>query len=373
MHLDLPRMAISQCLLRGSPKIHLRYRMGIMKKQSGFSLIELAISLVIIGLVMSAAISVGNTQIAQSRINTTKTKEVSLKTALLTFISHNNRLPCPAQNVVPGTSSQGTEAFDTVNHVCTFGVNGTVAVGVVPWVTLGLPEDAVEDGYYNLFTYAVSTSAVALVANQNALPLVSVAAMSGSINTYSAAPVGAPTLLNSGFVALILSNGINGFGAYTTNGTQIASNAGTDEAVNSDGDNTFIVKDFSNNTTNPFDDIVLPLSVSDLLTPLTITGSIDDVNVLLQKDYNYIAGYVPPASLHAGVGSGYTLPGTIPFVYDPWGHLIIYTVNTTTIPVCPSPILQTSPEGVAYTLTSTGSPRIIYVSDLQSIFTTYGW
>lgn len=341
-----------------------------MPKHNGFTLIEMAVVLVITGLLLSAVLSVGNTQIAQSRISTTKAKEASIKTALQTFIARNNRLPCPAS-----TTTAGVEAIAA--GVCTFGVNGNVAIGVIPWSSLGMTQENAEDGYYNLFTYAVSTSATSLVANQNTTAgKVSVSAMSGSINTYSDAPTNAATQTNvcatndCSYVALVMSNGSNAFGAYTRDGSRIALPSGASEAANTDGDNMFVIKDFTVNAANPYDDLILPLGVNDLLTPLTVTGSIEDYNALIQKDFKYLSGAILNyAVTHKAAGSYPII--TIGGIYDPWGVAITPVVN---VPA----ITQTTPQAIAYTINvplpnGSAISRTVYVSDLQAIFQTYGW
>lgn len=64
--------------------------------EQGFTLIELAVVLVIIALIGGGLLNAWANQLVQQRINFTKANAETIKTALVNFISRNNRLPCPA-------------------------------------------------------------------------------------------------------------------------------------------------------------------------------------------------------------------------------------------------------------------------------------
>ena len=365
-----------------------------MNKHSGFSLIEMAVVLVIAGLILGAVMSMGNAQITQSRISTTKSKEDAVKTALISYIARNKRMPCPAvPTLAAGTPGYGVEAttFGTCDGVPTAGAGAArVVVGIIPWVSLGMSDEAASDGYYNRFTYAVTSNATNLNVN-------SVAGMKGNITVHTATPPTASNQSNDctptgGFynpcsiVAVILSHGANANGAYTSGGTKIADPTGVDELENVNIDNAFVEKDFSANLANPFDDILLALNASDLLSPLTLNSSLKDSNAAIEHNFDVIAGAVATSATANRIGllpgsRTYPLPAalTLPAISttDPWGNGIIYT-RVTAIPIA-----ATTPDGPAYTITSYGPDgvsggaddiiRNISISDLQATFSTYGW
>jgi prepilin-type N-terminal cleavage/methylation domain-containing protein len=93
----------------------------------GFTLIEVAISMVILGLVMTGLVLSLSQQLQQRRLLDTRTTLAEANDALIAFVTANARLPCPA---VAG--SNGLEAT-TAPGVC------TAAAGFLPAVTLGLP------------------------------------------------------------------------------------------------------------------------------------------------------------------------------------------------------------------------------------------
>lgn len=98
-----------------------------MKAQRGFTLVELAIAMVILGLVLTGFALALSQQVQQRQLTDTRTALQQANDALIAFVVANARLPCPA---VAG--SNGQEALA--------GVGGcTAPAGFLPAVTLGLP------------------------------------------------------------------------------------------------------------------------------------------------------------------------------------------------------------------------------------------
>jgi prepilin-type N-terminal cleavage/methylation domain-containing protein len=93
----------------------------------GFTLIEVAISMVILGLVMTGLVLSLSQQLQQRRLLDTRTTLAEASDALVAFVTANARLPCPAL-----AGSNGLEAT-TAPGTC------TAAAGFLPAVTLGLP------------------------------------------------------------------------------------------------------------------------------------------------------------------------------------------------------------------------------------------
>jgi prepilin-type N-terminal cleavage/methylation domain-containing protein len=99
-----------------------------MKRRSlGFTLIEVAISMVILGLVMTGLVVALSQEIQQRKLVDTRTTLAQANEALTAFVVANARLPCPAT-----AASNGLEST-TAPGVC------TTAAGFLPAVTLGLP------------------------------------------------------------------------------------------------------------------------------------------------------------------------------------------------------------------------------------------
>ena len=110
----------------------------------GFTLVELTVVLVIVGLVGGILLSMAMTMNDGQRAATTRAKLAAIDAALVSFVAIHRRLPCPAD----GASASGLEVFGTQDNPC-----ANQARGVVPWVTLGISAADIEDGWGTRITY----------------------------------------------------------------------------------------------------------------------------------------------------------------------------------------------------------------------------
>ena len=132
-------------------------------RQQGFTLVEMAIVLVILGFVLGALLlplQAQRQQIAQAQ--TENTLE-NAKRALLGFAQSRGRLPCPAT-----AASNGLEAPLGGNVLC------TSQLGYMPAATLGIqPTDAdgfVVDAWNNRIMYAVAQNSTTTIPANTATP-----------------------------------------------------------------------------------------------------------------------------------------------------------------------------------------------------------
>jgi len=123
-----------------------------MQKRSaspqGFTLTEMAVVLVIVGLLFVFLIPVSNTLRSNQRRAATEQTLKNIQAALNNFVILNKRLPCPADGslAIP-TGKEGTR----VNGDCA----NNQADGIVPWVALGLTTSATLDAWNDQITYRV--------------------------------------------------------------------------------------------------------------------------------------------------------------------------------------------------------------------------
>lgn len=242
-----------------------RSRMGC----AGFTLAELAIAMVIIGLLLASAFIPLSAQIELRAISDTQRTMDGIREALIGYAQANGRLPCPA---IPGTATGAVDATtlepagveDTNPYPATATAVCRRTLGVIPWSTLGVPET---DSWGRRFTYRVSpayadfydiaaaspwatatTTAPASPANQapacapNPAPatpasfalctLGDIAIFSPTESSRTAAPTAAVAM---GIPAIIVSHGKNGFGAFQSSGIQLPNPGGAHELANVTG------------------------------------------------------------------------------------------------------------------------------------------
>jgi prepilin-type N-terminal cleavage/methylation domain-containing protein len=241
------------------------------RRPRGFTLAELAVALVILALLLAGALIPLSTQIEVRAIADTQRTMEQIREAIVGFALANGRLPCPANGATAaGTAGAGSEQWDSTDSRCEDGTGNLVALGVVPWATLGVPE---VDSWGRRFTYRVSyvfadaagiaSFATAVDYNFGSAPPNGVRTVSKAAQTTACNWSPAPTLssfalctlgdivvytrsdtthtpavpLGSALAAVIVSHGRNGFGAFQTTGIRISGTpaANVDEAANASG------------------------------------------------------------------------------------------------------------------------------------------
>jgi len=259
--------------------------------ERGFTLIEIAVVLVILGLLFTLLAGVATSLLAQQKRELTRNRLAGVEAAMTLFVSQNQRLPCPADGTqVSGALNAGTETWG--GGVCN---PATQVNGVVPWRALGLAEQDITDGWGNRMTYRAAPPLVAVSAMNftNCDPGGSSAAIAGVCNAtctnasfpgsctppqaatvnkgllvknLAGATVMDPTVNPStGAAYVVISHGENGAGAYSSQGILQAGNGSggvAEEAKNfantALGAGTYYVDDFAVYTTpGYFDDFVL--------------------------------------------------------------------------------------------------------------------
>ncbi len=249
--------------------------MLLRPKQAGFTLIELAIVLVIIGVLAGSFISTLSSRIDNTRIADTRDELELAKQAMIGYaISQPSPyLPCPdCINAIlcpNGTARDGIEDRQ-VNGSCSVGNR----VGTLPWVTLGLAE---KDAWGNRYRYWVDNTfardgsgAPSFTLNDSAVGIVERRTNDGT----------ATETLASNVAAVLLSHGKNGFGAISSANTlQPGIPAGNvDEQDNVDLNAVFIKRPPTDEDAatdgGPFDDIVIWIPEYELKAKMVEAGAL---------------------------------------------------------------------------------------------------
>jgi prepilin-type N-terminal cleavage/methylation domain-containing protein len=221
-----------------------------MNKQSGFTLIEVAIVMVIIGLMLGSLLGPLGNRMEQTKIEGTGQQIDGIIEAIHGFAAINGRLPCPA-NLTAGPNF-GREALT--------GTNCTTATGLgePAWATLGTDR---LDAWGQPFVYRVDPS----FANN---------VLTGGTTTPAPFPVGCITSATASFSMcstgnIIITNGAGGLPANSALAQAVpaiivsrgkpktAALTHVDETENTDGDVNFVSRDMRPETAPaPFNDIV---------------------------------------------------------------------------------------------------------------------
>ncbi|HEY8095242.1 MAG TPA: type II secretion system protein [Methylobacter sp.] len=119
----------------------------------GFTLVEMAIVLVIVGLILGGIMMPLSVQMDQHNATSTRATIANVQEALIGYAMANGRFPCPA--VAGATGVEAFAAGGAGTGICANLVNA----GFVPGVTLGVsPTNAngyVVDGWNNPIRYAI--------------------------------------------------------------------------------------------------------------------------------------------------------------------------------------------------------------------------
>lgn len=122
-------------------------------RRRGFTLIEVAIVLVIVGIAAAMLLGASEALMGNQKRQSVRVRLDAVEAALTNFVALNKRLPCPADGrIASGAAGAGLEALTPGPGTC---VAAVMTHGVVPWTTLGLAESDATDPWNGRLTYRV--------------------------------------------------------------------------------------------------------------------------------------------------------------------------------------------------------------------------
>lgn len=287
-----------------------------LRDTKGLTILELAVAMIIMGVIIAGLLSIINPMIESGKIKETERKMERIVDVMAIYAQRNNRIPCPADpDRTLATEPIGAEvgSGSDGDNLGSCDSAGDLIEGLVPYRTLGLAEQDVVDGWGNHITYRVNptyardpsgaanndvharcrinllwvdpdtgqnmnpakarfccaNSAQAangiVIEDENNEPLWPFTRDTGSDadpdTTVASDTIFDPGSENTTMPAFILiSHGRNGYGAYLQNGLRMTSmgQSGIDEDENQDGDNLYVMAPRNLvNSNNYYDDITL--------------------------------------------------------------------------------------------------------------------
>lgn len=231
------------------------------RKERGFSLVEVAIALVVISMIMVPLFSYYKAKTEQNQVTDTNTKLANIENAINQFFfASNGRYPCPASLIVNENDDLNGEEFATCNSLgtirlctdlswrtneglCKTSTNPDEAllIGAVPFNRISLAQKNVLDVWGNRIIYAVTYRQTETATfNLN----------SGQIEVMAYVAGDPPTIENITDTAdmtdfFLFSTGMAGIGAFSKDGTsstEACNTAGNvTESENCDFDNVFFL------------------------------------------------------------------------------------------------------------------------------------
>lgn len=240
----------------------------------GFSLVELAMVLVIIGLLAGGSIAMLLAELNRQGYARTEAKLNTIQTTILNFAKANGYIACPSDiTLAPSASAYGTgtgtgtvSANCTAGNLITDGSNSNVVLGSFPNKTYHLDDSYALDGFGRPFLYAAYVPLTA-VGGGTAFPI------GTSITGITIKDDAGGTRTGAAIYALV-SLGAEGHGAWPAVGGTARRNIGAtnsavlqdchchSDATASNFDSTFVEKKETgdeskgSSDSNQFDDIV---------------------------------------------------------------------------------------------------------------------
>ncbi|PZP87313.1 MAG: hypothetical protein DI582_00660 [Azospirillum brasilense] len=175
-----------------------------MQLQRAFTLIEIAVVLVLVGIISAAALTFSDSDNGQACYEKTQAQLATIQGAMHDFSMRNQRLPAPARMDIGSNHGQfGQEVSNTADVVN----NGNVLVGALPHATLGLPLSDAADCWNSKLVYAVSATLI------TTNPTTGYPSKTAGAITVNANNRLSPTAAANRVDYIVLSNGINRMGA----------------------------------------------------------------------------------------------------------------------------------------------------------------
>ena len=241
----------------------------ISRPKSAYTLVELSIVILILAVLMTGGLTITIGAFNKAKKISTQNKINEIYKSLGKFLLENKRLPCPASlELTKNENSYGVEYGNgsgcgtgaVGSGVYVNPTNPNIFYGMIPAKTLNLPLSMGEDDFGGKISYVIdqrfTTVFQEVVSNSNSG--FGTTEPYNSIITVKEKPSATPRDITSDAILVIISHGLNAFGAFNANArTQNPRSSDPDETENDY--NSSFNKNFIYNSQNSeiFDDVVL--------------------------------------------------------------------------------------------------------------------
>lgn len=225
----------------------------------GFSLVELAIVITIIGVTIGSGLTVLSEYSKVSKIKQTKTRIQEIMEAIDDYADEYGYLPCPADSTATfGSAALGVGTFTTACDTETLNGGGAspLLMGAVPTANLNLYPSMALDGWGRRLTYIIREN-IADTASGEGLD-------ASDIDIDLRDYTGSSTYSN--IAVIVMSHGANGYGAYLGRGgsSRIDPTGGITQEDNNNDETTYF---HSSVSVAGFDDILYYWTLSQITDP----------------------------------------------------------------------------------------------------------
>lgn len=216
----------------------------------GYTLIEMAVVMVIAGIVVSGAVAAYTLYLKDSRQKHTTRAMQSAQQAIGGYRALYGRYPCPASpTAAPGDVDYGYQDCAGASLLSATSTrtpalaDPDIMIGTIPFRELNISENTAYDGYNNRLTYAVTASLVNDTTYDNS---------QGGISLVDGAGTSVIDPADSAHF-VVISHGPNGEGAYSRFGVLTTCPSGPSEEENCNDDSVFTVSAWADD----FDDEIV--------------------------------------------------------------------------------------------------------------------
>jgi prepilin-type N-terminal cleavage/methylation domain-containing protein len=224
-----------------------------MKQTRGFTLIEMAIVLVIITILIGGLAMPLSAQIQARRIAETRKVLEEARDAILGYAMSHHVTSNPDRPYLPCPDTDGDGRENRIGDIC------AGASGWFPWVDLGT---APQDAWGNRLHYSVENREYA--DRSDGMPDLATYIPPYLGLNFLRICSGSPctTVVAANLPVVVFSHGPNGWGARNVNGTTLQNPTSGDETENTNADTTFVSRTPSKagDAAGEFDDLVVWIS-----------------------------------------------------------------------------------------------------------------